>query len=309
MRIYIGITDFNWYQFLSVRPVLDEVNFWQPTATGQFRALSSGEPFLFKLHSPKDYIVGGGFFAHYSELPVSLAWNAFEAKNGASSLTEMRHRIEHYRRSSTTAEDYKIGCILLEQPFFFPQEDWLSVPENWSSSIVRGKGYETEEPVGRDLWEKVKLRLQLRKRDPDKLIGVAEERARYGSPVITMPRLGQGSFRIIVLDVYNRRCAVTEEKTLPALEASHIKPYNENGPHHVQNGILLRADIHKLLDAGYGTISPDYHFEVSRKIEVDFDNGKNYYSLHGKQLCVPERIDLRPSQEFISWHNENVFRG
>lgn len=309
MRIFVGITDFDWYQFLLAKPELDEVNFWQPSAAGRFRALKSGEPFLFKLHSPRDFIVGGGFFAHYSELPVSLAWNAFEEKNGALSIREMRRRIERYRRYTPTTEDYKIGCILLEQPFFFPQEDWLSVPQNWSFNIVRGKGYETEDPIGGDLWEKVELRLQTRKRDIDKLISVAEESSRYGPPLIITPRLGQGSFRVIVMDVYRRRCAVTGERTLPALEASHIKPYKEDGPHHVQNGILLRSDIHRLLDAGYGTISSDYYFEVSRRIRSDFDNGKEYYSLHGTKLSIPNAAELCPNKEFISWHNKNVFRG
>ena len=77
MHIFVGITDFDWYQFLSAKPELDEVNFWQPSAAGQFRALSAGEPFLFKLHAPRNFIVGVGLFAHYSELPVSLAWSAF----------------------------------------------------------------------------------------------------------------------------------------------------------------------------------------------------------------------------------------
>jgi len=309
MRIFVGITDFDWYQFLSAKPELDELNFWQPSASGQFRALSSGEPFLFKLHSPKNFIVGGGFFAHYSELPVSLAWNAFEEKNGASSLGEMRLRIEHYKHSQSAIEDYKIGCILLEQPFFFSEEDWIPVPSDWSSNIVRGKGYNTEDAIGKDLWEKVMLQLQGVKHEVGSFVGVAEEPARYGTPVLTIPRLGQGSFRVMVTDAYKRKCAVTQERALPALEASHIKPYGEHGPHLLNNGILLRADIHKLLDSGYVTITPDYHFEVSKRIKTDFNNGKNYYALHGAQIIIPEEKDSRLSREFIVWHNENKFRG
>jgi putative restriction endonuclease len=30
MKIYIGVTDSDWYRFLRSRPELDEVNFWQP---------------------------------------------------------------------------------------------------------------------------------------------------------------------------------------------------------------------------------------------------------------------------------------
>jgi putative restriction endonuclease len=238
-----------------------------------------------------------------------LAWDAFEEKNGAHSIREMRQRIEYYRHFTPTTEDYRIGCILLSQPFFFSENNWIPVPQDWSSNIVRGKGYNTEEALGAELWEKIKLQLQVAKLDTNLLVGVAETPTQYGSPITVMPRLGQGSFRVFVTDAYNRRCAVTEERTLPTLEASHVKPYSKNGPHHINNGILLRADIHKLLDAGYATISPDYHLEVSRRIKTDFNNGKNYYSMHGAKLRVPEREDLCPSREYITWHNENVFLG
>ena len=221
----------------------------------------------------------------------------------------MRQRVERYRSSVPTAKDYKIGCILLSQPFFFPQDDWVPVPKDWKSNIVRGKGYSTDETIGADLWEKIMLRLHAIKSNMNSLVGIAEESARYGSPVTITPRLGQGGFRIIVTDAYCRRCAVTEERTLPTLEASHVKPYSESGPHHVNNGVLLRVDIHKLLDAGYVTITPDYRLEVSQRIKTDFDNGKNYYSMHGTRLRVPEKEDLRPGREFIAWHNENVFLG
>jgi putative restriction endonuclease len=52
-----------------------------------------------KLHSPNDYIVGGGFFSHSAIFPVSLAWQAFDQKNGATTEQEMRARVERYRRS------------------------------------------------------------------------------------------------------------------------------------------------------------------------------------------------------------------
>jgi hypothetical protein len=33
---------------------------------------------------------------------------------------------------------------------------------------------------------------------------------------------------------------------------------------------------------GYVTVTPDLHFEVSRRIKEEFDNGCHYYELHGK---------------------------
>ena len=83
-----------------------------------------------------------------------------------------------------------------------------------------------------------------------KALQAGDPENRYGEPTLVLPRLGQGSFRIMVADAYERRCAITHEKTLPALEAAHIKPFSASGPHHMGNGILLRSDIHKLFDSG-----------------------------------------------------------
>lgn len=72
MRFYVGVTDNNWYHYLaSLRP--EEVNFWKPSARTGFRILEAGEPFLFKLHSPENFIVGGGFFVEYTALPLKAA--------------------------------------------------------------------------------------------------------------------------------------------------------------------------------------------------------------------------------------------
>lgn len=309
MKIYVGVTDFDWYKYLSSIKNIDEINFWQPGGNTLFRALEPGELFLFKLHSPQNYIVGGGFFAHSTILPVSLAWSSFEIKNGATSLAEMRKRIERYRRSSPSLEDYSIGCILLEQPFFLPKEQWIPIPVDWRPTIVQGKRYFMDNENGRNLWGQVQLRLQGNKIITQSQYEIKEPIARYGEPFLIVPRLGQGSFRVIVADVYNRRCAVTREKTLPALEAAHIKPFSNSGPHSIQNGILLRSDIHRLFDSGYVTITRDYKFEVSRRIKEEFENGRDYYALQGKSLSIPEEPMKKPGSEFISWHNENVYKG
>jgi len=57
-RIMIGL------HFSSQQPGIDEVNFWQPGGRSRFRRLNPGEPFLFKLHAPYNFIVGGGFFVN-----------------------------------------------------------------------------------------------------------------------------------------------------------------------------------------------------------------------------------------------------
>ena len=58
----------------------------------------------------------------------------------------------------------------------------------------------------------------------------------------------------------------------------------------MRNGLLLRRDIHSLFDAGYVTVTPDFRFEVSRRIKEEFENGRHYYALHGQMINAPEEI-------------------
>jgi putative restriction endonuclease len=302
VKAYVGITDREWFEFLKNQPHLDEVNFWRPSGTQQFKALQPGELFLFKLHSPVDYIVGGGIFAHFSLLPINLAWESFGISNGAVGLSDMRRQVAKYKHEdSYHTIDYTIGCIILEQPFFIPQRDWIPVPD-WKPGIQQGKGYDLSIEPGLSIWR----RLHFVRTVENEL---RENRARFGAPVLTMPRLGQGSFRILVTDSYDRRCAVTNERTLPALDAAHIKPYSESGEHTVSNGILLRRDLHALFDQGYVTINASLRFEVSRKIKEEFENGRDYYRLQGSAVRVPAEPSRRPSRDYLEWHNTNRFRG
>ena len=301
MKFWVGVTDKNWFEYLaSINP--DEVNFWKPSGQG-FGAIEVGSPFLFKLHSPINKIVGGGFFIRSEQLPLSLAWDAFENKNGSSNLSDLRNAINNYRK--TKEADPTIGCIILNQPFFFSEDKWIDVPSSFTKNIVTGKTYDTSEAEGERLWNEVMLRFNDVKREGL----VTEPLVAYGKEYLIKGRLGQGAFRILVTDAYNRNCAISGEKALPVLQAAHIKPYNEQGPNSVSNGLLLRSDLHILFDRGYLTVTPEYKIEVSRKIKEEFNNGKHYYAFHGQELyALPKIITDRPSLDFIRWHNENVYK-
>lgn len=101
VTIFVAIIDRSWFDLLSAAQP-DVVNFWQPSGGRIFRALAHGELFLFKLHSRNDYIVGSGVFSHTSNVPLSMAWDAFGAKNGVVSLADMRRSVAHYRRDIFT---------------------------------------------------------------------------------------------------------------------------------------------------------------------------------------------------------------
>lgn len=70
-------------------------------------------------------------------------------------------------------------------------------------------------------------------------------------------RRGQAAFRAGLLQAYAGKCAITGCSVEPLLEAAHIIPYLGMQTHHIQNGLLLRADIHTLFDLHLLTISPE----------------------------------------------------
>ena len=95
----------------ALRP--DEVNFWQPSGSGEFKALRPGDLFLFKLKGADGMIAGGGVFSHASLAPLSLAWEAFGDKNGNGSLADMRATIAKLRYDTAPLglrDDPTIGC-------------------------------------------------------------------------------------------------------------------------------------------------------------------------------------------------------
>ncbi len=305
VKIVVAVTDGDWFKQLRRQPDLNEVNFWSPSPKA-FRALRPGELFLFKLHAPINMIVGGGVFASSTIMPLSLAWEAFGTSNGVTSLPEMRSRILRYRKIDPhTAGPVEIGCRVLTQPFFLDESRWFSPPSSWSKNIVSFTTYGTDDPEGAALWDTVQ----------DAMVpavsstGFSEEKSRFGEPALIRPRLGQGAFRLLVTDLYDRRCAITKERTLPALEAAHIRPYAEGGEHSPSNGILMRRDIHSLFDQGYVTVTPDHRFEVSRRIREEFENGRHYYELHGSAITVPSMISQQPDAGALAWHNNNRYFG
>jgi len=313
MKIYLGVTDNNWFDYLGCQiPSPEDINFWQPGGKNNFKVLAPGAPFLFKMKSPRNHIGGVGFFSSQTFLPLTVAWDTFGQRNGCSTFQEFKRSILNYRTDKSTPNP-TIGCIVLTNPVFFRQEDWIPVPDNWGASIVQGKSYETEEPLGRDLWLRVEALLLQYLPEAPALIApnewVNEQPENRYREVLSRVRMGQGAFRVEVLDGYHRRCAITGEKTLPVLEAAHIKPYAEEGPHALSNGLLLRSDMHKLFDDGYLTVTPDLKVEVSKRIREEFENGKEYYRFHGEPLMIlPDNVKNRPDPTYIDWHNTIIFK-
>ena len=311
---YIGVTDYEWYRFLSAEPQLDEVNFWRPSDLRTPQQLVPGTPFLFKLKQRfGDKIVGFGIFARHEVLPVWLAWETFGRKNGSVDFAGLRRQVERLRRESAgrsgNSGDYEIGCIMLSEPVFFDQADWVAPPEGWPAHAVQGKAYDIASGEGARVWEAcISAAARSAGTVEASLPGHPASTPRYGAPVPIRPRLGQGTFRLAVTAAYGRSCAVTGEHSLPVLEAAHIKPYGEGGEHEVTNGLLLRSDIHRLFDTGYVGVTPDYKFIVSDRLRSDYSNGRSYYPLNGQAIVCPRAPGEWPDRDALEWHLETAFK-
>jgi putative restriction endonuclease len=308
----VAVTDWGWYQHLS-RRAFAEVNFWTPSDRRGFSA-PVFSPFFFKLKAPHNAVCGFGYFARYASLPDWLAWDCFGEGNGVSSFAEMQRRIGGIReriRYEAKPGLSNIGCIVVVEPTFFAPEAWIPQPESWHPRIVSFKRFDLRLGEGKALWDACVERaatMQPIQQVPTVSL-VEEDGDRYGTPRLASPRLGQGAFRVAVTDAYDRACALTGEHSLPALDAAHVRPYSAQGPHAVSNGILLRADLHRLFDLGYLTVTPAYRVEVSERLRADYSNGRSYYPHHGRSIALPQAVQDRPGADFLRWHNEHVYLG
>jgi putative restriction endonuclease len=314
MRGVISLTDLDWFQFLRAQPALDEVNFWRPSDTNRPH-LAPGTPFIFKLSQKHGgWIVGFGIFASHSVLPMWMAWDAFERTNGAETFAGFHALLAAVRGRKDLPADpagtYEIGCVMLSAPEFFEREDWILPPTDWpQSGIMQGKSYDLSVGEGARVWENC----QAVARGRGLLTGTPERASepagpRYGEPALVRPRLGQGTFRIAVTDAYGRSCAVTTEHSLPVLEAAHIRPYAQDGPHEVSNGLLLRTDLHRLFDKGYVTVTPEHRFLVSRRLKDEYQNGRTYYAMHDTPIHLPRDPRDYPDPAKLEWHARELFR-
>jgi putative restriction endonuclease len=175
-------------------------------------------------------------------------------------------------------------------------------------NIVSGRAYDLTEGYGQRVWRESVERAVAANR-PDPWTEEAAEQLRFGKPQTITPRLGQGSFRLAVLDAYGRACAVTTEHSLPVIEAAHIKPYGSGGQHDVRNGLPLRRDLHRLFDLGFVTVQPDRTFRVSHQLRDHYANGRVYYELDGREITAPKDMEHEPDPALLAWHGDVVFRG
>jgi hypothetical protein len=109
-------------------------------------------------------------------------------------------------------------------------------------------------------------------------------------------RQSQSQFREALLRAYGRRCAITGSNAEAVLEAAHMIPYFGAKAQDVTNGVLLRADVHKLFDLGYFGIHP----RTLRVVVGPKLRRTEYRTLHHKPIFLPRSEGLRPARRSLA---------
>jgi putative restriction endonuclease len=176
------------------------------------------------------------------------------------------------------------------------------VPDDFVPHVGQGKRYSLDKGEGRRLVKECLTRAR-RMAASDR---IADGPVDYGTALAPRPRLGPLSSAAAVFDAYDRRCAVTGEASVPALTAVRIRELPGAAGFPVSNAILLRADIARLFEAGYLTITPESFLRVSATLRKASDD---YAALDGRPVRIPRDASLRPMVESLWWHNETKFLG
>ncbi len=86
-----------------------------------------------------------------------------------------------------------------------------------------------------------------------------------------------------------------------------IRPVARDGLNRVDNGLLLRSDVHTLFDLGYLGISRRFELLVSPRLRQEWGNSKEFYDRAGSRIAVPRLRANHPDHEAIEWHLDTVF--
>lgn len=127
-------------------------------------------------------------------------------------------------------------------------------------------------------------------------VNLVDARQRIISSIVR--RQGQRQFRVSLLEAYSGRCALSDCNVSEALEAVHIVPYLGPETNKVNNGLLLRADIHTLFDLGKIAIEAETMTVIVS--EELFETP--YQDMAGKRLNLPADKSKWPSIEALNYH-------
>lgn len=126
---------------------------------------------------------------------------------------------------------------------------------------------------------------------------------RYNERMVRV-RHHQPLFRSVVLNAYERRCAVCRLPFVELLDAAHIRADSNEGAARVSNGLALCKIHHGAFDANIIGISPDYVVHVRESVLQTFDGPTLQHSIKemdGERLRqLPRARAELPDRELLA---------
>lgn len=191
--------------------------------------------------------------------------------------------------------DSSSGTFLLHGPVRYAQDDRLS-PFSQSEKKWMEDRLESG-PKAPDFHADEILDLPI-----DPLSDDQDERERVLAWIVRRKR--QSEFRKRLIDAYGGRCTVTHFDVEPALQAAHISSYLGPKSQSVNNGLLLRADLHILFDNMLISVNPsDFHLAISKQLE-----NSDYSVFADRPLTLPHSKDLYPAEDRLAAHHTAFLR-
>ena len=287
----IAVTDRSWFDYQRSHAYIDDVNFWTPSDWNPTR-LQSGDFFIFKLKGSGDIIGGYGTFVKYKYQSLEHTWNEFGRKNGFNNKEDFIATLTSF----PTCRGNTCGCIILKDVVYFDDHEQKSRQQlGIKKSPGQRYSYVDEFPF---------LNLQPPTSNYSLVLPTEKEKKMQS---ITQ-RVGQGEFHTAVSKAYKNACCVTGETIPELLQAAHIQDYYNKNSNHIQNGLLLRIDIHKLFDSGL------LYIEETNRDEAEFIvrlsslvKSELYQQLDGKRISLPDNRADWPSSAALQL-KANSFR-
>jgi hypothetical protein len=275
---------------------------------------------LDKVPSASEYVIGlTKIQSRISELQLRLLREQYYAPNQTVAATELAEAVGVSHRSVVNSTYGKLGHLFCDATGLIPNKRNDESSRWWSAWSI---GYETPE---RFLWEmhsevaealeqlgwvvaeslQIELSKQRQKIEAEGYFDAKNlEDTRQRVITAIVQRQGQSEFRRKLLNVYDRRCAITGCDAEPALEAAHIIPYQGATTNHAVNGLLLRADIHTLFDLHLLSIRPNTH-QVVIAPEL---RSTCYQQFADQPLSLPLCVEAAPNQDALTQHYETFLK-
>ena len=235
------------------------------------------------LKSPIRKLGGYGRFVEYKNLSVHDAWNEFGKANGVNSYNKFKEKLNEYNDGVDN-----IGALILTECIYFEEENYIDIDDygiDFKKSIVKFK-YFLEDSIVETLL----------KVSPSVVKGefiLNEGSTEYESSKVKK-REGQSGFRNKLLRVYDGKCCITGDSCRELLEAAHIQEYININSNHIQNGLLMRCDFHKLFDNGLLYIDESYIIHISDLVKSEY-----YQRYDGMKINFPRDEGAVPSLQAL----------